>query len=56
MEDINIYVLNGKQDIYEKIFKEKIDFITGKDYGVIQKRCYSQKQMKDFFLKNIYKI
>ena len=48
MEDINIYVLNGKQDIYEKIFEKKVDFITGKDYGVIQK-------MKDLFLKKIYR-
>ena len=40
MEDINIYLLDAKQDIYEKIFGKKDELITNKDYGVIEKRKF----------------
>jgi GTPase Era involved in 16S rRNA processing len=50
MEDINIYLLDAKQDIYEKIFGKKDELITNKDYGVIEKRKFLGEK-KIFFSK-----
>ena len=53
MEDINIYLLDARQDIYEKIFGIKDELIKNKDYGIIEKRKFLKKI---FYFNSICKM
>ena len=51
--EINIYVFDGNQEIYEKIFPKEVDFLK-EEFGIIQSRSYSYSSPKKQFL-NLFK-
>jgi len=47
--EIYIYVFDGNQEIYEKIFPKEVDFLK-EEFGIIQSRSYSYSSQKKLFL------